>query len=263
MIEYVEKNSTGQTYHSYQGDVMTTNQSLTQAAVPQTRKVSIQDRSVLVGDTIIINGYGVNHSLLKQRFFEGGYQAQETAHFLLLTRQEAPSTVLVHWFRPEELNADIKHYIVYELKPPGLITRSSDFGKIFSGIIGSFFPKDARFAWHEYGAKTIQRLLLFLSTARTPTPFNFYATTGVFANWYQRVCELCVGTSFLDAGCESGLLPLVIAERISFMTRVVGVDIQTGMFPITRALAEERIQVMLAERARPYLLERLCYTLIA
>jgi SAM-dependent methyltransferase len=70
--------------------------------------------------------------------------------------------------------------------------------------------------------------------------FDFYATIGVFATWYQRVCELCVGESFLDAGCESGFLPLVIAERIPFMERVVGVDIRPDMFAVVRELARER-----------------------
>ncbi len=218
---------------------MTDNQPLAKTAVPQIRKVSIQEHSVLVGDIIVVNGYRVDLTLLKQRFAEGGYQAQETAHFLLLTRQEAPSTVLVHWFGPEEINADIKHFLMYELQPLGLLKQSSDYGKILSGLVGSFFPGDARAAWHAYGAKTLQRFLLFLSTARTPPVLDYYATIGVFATWYQRVCELCVGESFLDAGCESGLLPLVIAERIPFMTRVVGIDIQTGMFPIARVLAEE------------------------
>jgi SAM-dependent methyltransferase len=210
-----------------------------QIATPQARKVSIRERSVLVDDLIVVNGNKANRTSLKRQFAEGGYQVQETRHFLLFTRKEAPSLILVHFFGQEEMNADIKHYLMYELQPLGLLDRSSAYGKILSGIIGSFFPNDARAAWHAYGAKTLQRFLLFLSTARTPPVFDYYATIGVFATWYQRVCELCVGETFLDAGCESGLLPLVIAERMPFMTHVVGVDIQTGMFPTARALAEE------------------------
>ena len=91
----------------------------------------------------------------------------------------------------EELHADIKHYLVYELKPLGLFRSSSDYGKILSGIVGSFFPRDAHLAWHEFGARTFQRFLLFLSTARTPQVFNFYATIGVFANCYQRASVNC------------------------------------------------------------------------
>jgi len=219
---------------------MTENQATIDNTNPKTKKVPIQERSVLVGDMIVVNGHGVSQTLLKQRFAEGGYLVQETPHFLLFTRSEAPTTILVHRFTPEEMNADIKHYVVYELKPLGLIQQSSDFGAIFSGVIGSFFPKDAHFAWHEFGAKTLQRFLLFLSTARTPTVFNFYATIGIFANWYQRVCELCVGESFLDAGCESGFLPLIIAERIPFMERIIGVDIRPDLFEVMGEIAQER-----------------------
>jgi len=85
------------------------------------RKVPIQERSVLVGDIIFVNGYHVNRTLLKQRFAEGGYEAKETPHFLLFTRSEAPSTILVHFFALEELNTDIKHYLMIELKPLGLL----------------------------------------------------------------------------------------------------------------------------------------------
>ena len=96
----------------------------TQAAINDSRstlrKVPIHERSVLVGDIIFVNGYHVNRTLLKQRFAEGGYQTQQTPHFLLLTRLEAPHTILVHFFALEELNADIKHYVTLELKPLGI-----------------------------------------------------------------------------------------------------------------------------------------------
>lgn len=204
------------------------------------RRVSIQERSVLVENMIVVNGGHANWALLKQRFAEGGYQAQETSHFVLFTRSETPGTILVHKFLPEELNADIKHYLMIELKPLGLLRQSSDYGQILSGIVGSFFPHETRRAWHDFGAKTLQRFLLFLSTARTPSVDNFYATIGVFANWYQRVCELCVGETFLDAGCESGFLPLVIAERLPFMRHVMGIDIRPDMFAVVEELAKER-----------------------
>jgi SAM-dependent methyltransferase len=203
------------------------------------KKIPIQEKSVFVGDMIVVNGYKVNRTALRRRFSEGGYLAQETPHFLLFTRSEAPSTILVHWFGPEDMHADIKHYLMYELKPLGLLTQSTRFGEILSGIVGSFFPADAASAWHGYGAKTLQRFLLFLSTNRTPQVFDYYATIGTFANRYQRVCELCVGESFLDVGSESGMLPLIIAERIPFMQQVLGVDIQMDMLNVATELAEE------------------------
>jgi SAM-dependent methyltransferase len=221
---------------------VTENQASINTTSPKIKSVSSQERSVLVGEMIVVNGHGVNLTLLKQRFSEGGYQVQETPHFLLFTRSEAPTTILVHVFSSEEMNADIKHFLMHELKPLGLIKESRDFGMLLAGIVGSFFPDDIRSAWHGYGAKTLQRFLLFLSTCRTPTrpPFDFYATIGAFTTLYQRVCELCVGESFLDAGCESGFLPLIIAERMPFMFRIVGVDIRPDMFTVVRELAEER-----------------------
>lgn len=204
------------------------------------QEIRIRERSVPVGDICVMSGYGLDQRLLKQRFYQSGYQMQATDHFLLFTRTKVPSTILVHSFGPQEFNADMKYYLFHELQPLGLLKQSSDYGKIISGIIGSFHPEHTRDAWHNYGANTLQRFLLFLSTAHTPTVYNFYATVGMFAHWYQRVCELCVGRTFLDAGCESGFLPLVIAERIPFMERVVGLDIRDDLFEVIGKIAAER-----------------------
>src|SRR5215471_3296103 len=203
------------------------------------KKVSIQERSVLVGDIIYVNGYGVNQVALIHRFAEGGYQVQESPHFLLFTRSERPATILVHQFSPEELDADIKHFVTLELKPMGILGDSQRFGEVLAGIVGSFFPEDVRRAWSYFGANTLQRFLIYLTTVSTP-PYPGYTSIGSFATQYQRVCELCTGKTFLDAGCESGFLPLLIAERMPFMERVVGVDIRPDMFAVVRELAEER-----------------------
>jgi 2-polyprenyl-3-methyl-5-hydroxy-6-metoxy-1,4-benzoquinol methylase len=203
------------------------------------KKVPIQERSILVRDIIVVNGFGTNRSLLNQRFAEGAYLAQETPHFSAYTRSEPPTTILVHYFAPEEINADVKHFVMLELKPLGLLTQSYRYGEILAGIVGSFFPEDVRRAWRYYGANTLQRFLIFLSTVSTP-PYPDYTNIGSFVTQYQRICELCVGTTFLDAGCESGFLPLLIAERMPFMKRVMGVDIRTDMFSVVEELAQER-----------------------
>jgi SAM-dependent methyltransferase len=203
------------------------------------RKVSIQERSVLIGDLIVVNGQGVNRELLKLRFAEGGYAVYETPHFLLFTREEAPATILVHRFAADDLNADIKHYMILELKASGILDQPQRYGEILAGVVGSFFPEDVRRAWSYYGANTLQRFLMFLSTVSTP-PYPDYTSIGSFATQYKRICELCVGSTFLDAGCESGFLPLLIAERIPFMERVMGVDIRPDMFEVVSELACER-----------------------
>jgi SAM-dependent methyltransferase len=218
---------------------VTESQTVLNESISTTKKVLIQDRSVLIDDTVVVNGYRVNRTALIQRFAEGGYLARETPHFLLFTRSEMPTTILVHRFSPDELNADIKHYVTLELKPLGMLDRSERYGEILAGIVGSFFPEDIRRAWSYFGANTLQRFLIFLSTASTP-PYPDYTCIGSFATQYQRILELCTGKTFLDAGCESGFLPLLIAERLPFMERAVGVDIRPDMFEVVRALARER-----------------------
>jgi hypothetical protein len=96
---------------------MTESQSTIQDKSPETRKVSIQERSTHMGDFIIVNGYGVNRSSLKKRFAEGSYEVHETPHFLLFTRVEAPSVILAHWFAPEQIDTNISHYLVEERLP--------------------------------------------------------------------------------------------------------------------------------------------------
>jgi SAM-dependent methyltransferase len=204
-----------------------------------TKRTPIQERAIVAGDFVVINGYRVNLASLKQRFTEGGYHIHETPHFLLFLRNEAPGVIVVHWFAPEEMNADVKHYLAQELKPFGVLTQSQHFGEILGGIVGSLFPDDARRAWRYFGANTLQRFLTFLATAYTP-PLPDYATIGMFATLYQRVLELRVGPRFLDAGCASGFLPLLVAERIPFLTEIVGVDIDTDSYEVARELVEER-----------------------
>jgi hypothetical protein len=132
----------------------------------KSKKVSIQERSTHVGDFIIVNGYHVNLALLKERFTQGGYEAHETPHFLLFTRAEAPSTVLVHWFSPQEIDTNLSHYLVEELKPFHVIRRSEHHSQLFAGVVGgTLFPGDVRKAWNYFGTNTLQRLLLFSSTA--------------------------------------------------------------------------------------------------
>jgi SAM-dependent methyltransferase len=204
------------------------------------RKTPIQERSLVVGNFVVINGYRVNLASLKRRFTEGGYQAHETPHFLLFLRNAAPGVIVVHWFAPDKMDADVKHYITRELKPYGILTQSQNYGEILSGIVGSLYPDDVRRAWRYFGANTLQRFLTYLATAYTP-PLPDYATVGMFATLYQRVLELRVGSSFLDAGCASGFLPLLVAERIPFMTEVVGVDIDKETFEVAQGLAVEHL----------------------
>ncbi len=201
--------------------------------------ISVQERSIHIGNFIVINGYQINLTSLKESFQQGSYTTHETPHFLLFTRSKAPSTILVHWFAPEEITADIAHYFVQELKPFGIITHSDQLGELFTGVVsGSLFPGDVRRAWNYFGANTLQRLQVFLSSA-IPPAIPDYGTLGAAATLYQRVAEMCVGDRLLDAGCKGGFLSLLLAERRPFVATAVGVDIDADAFTLGRQLAEE------------------------
>ncbi len=220
---------------------MIENQSSINPITPtKTKKVSIQERSVHVGDFVVVNGYKVNHSLLKERFAEGGYQAHETMHFLLFTRSEEPKIVLVHWFAPQEITSNITGYLAEEMKPFGLITSNQRLSELFAGIVGgTVFPDDVRRAWNYFGANTLQRLLTFVCSATTLS-ISDYGVLGEAAFLYQRVCELGVGKRFLDAACNGGFLSLLLAERMPFVTDVVGVDRDANVFRVAQEIARER-----------------------
>jgi hypothetical protein len=57
---------------------MLENQSTAQTPTQQARTTSIQERSVRIGDVIVVNGYHVNRSLLQARFADRGYRVHET-----------------------------------------------------------------------------------------------------------------------------------------------------------------------------------------
>ncbi len=217
---------------------MTESQATINNVHPIPKKISIRERSILVGDIIAVNGYRVNRGVLKQCFAEGGYQAQETPHFLLLTRSELPRTVIVHWFAPQEIDADLGDYVIQELKPLGLLTQPRHFSDAFGALVGSLCPFDVQRAWHIYGTNTVRRyhhLLLNPSHSSHPR-----ATIDAFAQIYRRVLALQVGESLLDVGCSFGFLPLLVAERLPSLSQVLGVDLQSSPFPVMRALAQER-----------------------
>lgn len=208
-------------------------------ANPKIRKVPIKERSFTMGNIVGVNGYRVNRNLLKQRFTEGGYQLHETPHFLLFTRSEAPSLIVVHWFAPEEIDANIGDYFMQELKPFGILVDAQDFGDLFGTIVFSMFPYDTQRALRFYGINTLHHYQYLLNISDDKLPSS-QSTIHSFAQLYRRVCQLQVGQTFLDVGCSFGFLPLLIAEHCSSLAEIVGVDINTSPFPIVSAIAEEQ-----------------------
>lgn len=211
----------------------------TSSAHTRPKRVPIQERTFTTGDLIGVNGYRANRTLLKQRFSEGGYHLQETPHFLLCTRAAVPSTILVHWFAPEEIDADIGTWFMQELKPLGLFSDTQRYGQVFAVVVCSLFPHDSRRAFHLYATNTLRRYRSLLASTNSEGPLSD-STIHTFAAVYRRVFQLRAGERFLDAGCSFGFLPLLIAERWPALEQVVGIDIDTGSFPIMRAIAEEQ-----------------------
>ncbi len=203
------------------------------------KRVPVQERAFSIGDLTGINGYRANRTLLKQRLTEGGYHLQETPHFLLCTRTAAPSTILVHWFAPEEIDADVGNTFMQELRPLGLLSHPQQFGQVFGVVVCSLFPYDAQHALSLYATNTLQRYRRLLSETSIEC-CRSDSTINAFASIYRRVFRWRVGERFLDAGCSFGFLPLLIAERFPFLTEVVGIDIETESFSIVRDIAEEQ-----------------------
>ena len=217
---------------------MIDSQSGTQTPSPHSKRIPIQERSIRVGDVIVVNAYRVNRTLLTQRFAEGSYQVYETKHFFLFTRMEEPMTILVHWFAPEEIDADIGTYIMQELKPLGFVPSAERFGHVIGAMICSLAPTDPQHALHLYAINTLNLYHHLLNTSE-PHVFS-HSNMGAFVAWYRRICQMFLGESFLDAGCLFGFLTMLVAERIPTLKRVVGLDIQAENFPIMRAIIEEK-----------------------
>ena len=201
------------------------------------QRVRFQERAFAMGNIVGVNAYRTNRAELKQRLAKGGYQVHETSHFLIGTKEGTP-TLVVHWFAPKAIDSDLGHHFMEELKPLGMLVDPQSFGDVFGAVVNSEYPHDPQRAWHLFGTNTLQRFHHLL-TMESCSPHNDLPVD-VFATLYKRVCTLLVGDSLLDAGCSFGFLPLVVAEHIPTLTKVVGVDIRADSFPVTRAIAEER-----------------------
>jgi len=201
------------------------------------KQVRFQERAFPMGNLIGVNAYRINRIALKQRLTDGEYAIHETPHFLVCTQTDAP-TMIVHWFSHKAIDSDLGQYFMEELKPLGVLKNVESFGDVFGAIVGSVSPKNPEQAWHLFGVNTLERYHhLLMTNGHTP---HFDSPVDVFATLYRRICELVVGERLLDAGCSFGFLPLVVAERVPILTNVVGVDIHTEPFPVTRAIASER-----------------------
>jgi hypothetical protein len=96
--------------------------------------VPYRERAFPMGNVIGLNAYRVNRTSLKQRIIESGYQIHETPHFLIGLHAPSPMLV-VHWFAPEEIDADLGHYFLEELKPLDMLSQPENFGDVFGAVV--------------------------------------------------------------------------------------------------------------------------------
>jgi hypothetical protein len=201
--------------------------------------VHFQDRSFATGRFVGVNAYRVNMTALRKLVTGAGYTLQETPHFLLGLREGAP-TLIMHRFAPTEIDRALGHYFIDELRPAGLVTNPEEFAHAFAAVIGSLFPSDPDRGWHLFSSNILQRYRRFLDAESEPEADDPARPADVFVPLYRRVSSLIAGNSLLDAGCLSGYLPLLLAEKIPTLARVVGVDISAEPFAVSRAIAAER-----------------------
>ncbi len=202
----------------------------------KTRRVSLQERTFPAGNVVGINGYKVNRELLRKSIEDEGYSVSETQHFLVVIRSAFPSVIVIHWFAPTELDARLGDYILQELKPLGVLTDGEDYDALFGAIVGSLYPHEASLAWYLYTKNTLQQLRHLTNSSSSIYP---HSTLETFALLYGRVFKLQLGKTFLDAGCSTGYLPLLMAERNPSLSNVTGIDIRPNPFATARVLAQE------------------------
>jgi SAM-dependent methyltransferase len=215
----------------------------------QRRRVPIRERALRVDDLIVIDGHRAQREALSRRLREGGYSLHSTAHFLVAERQEEPRRLLVHFLRPQELDADLGACFLEELRAPGLLATPDDLARLFAGVVGSFAPTDPVAAWRRYAENTLQRYRQLLSRQVSVPPassFQAQRPVTVFASLYRRVCALVcqepatADGTLLDAGCSSGFLPLLLAEHCPRLKAIVGLDLRPDVFLTAQQLARER-----------------------
>ncbi len=204
----------------------------------ENKNVSLRDRAIRVGNTIGINGYRLNQAVLKRHFAERGYQVYRTLHFLLCYHPQQPP-IVIHRFAPKDIDINIGFYCTEELKQFGLLTDSQQFSDLFGAIMLSLFPQDIEHAQYLFATNTLQKYLCFLKQSSISSPMH--TTLETFGTLYRRMLALQAGETFLDAGCSFGFFPLLIAEQMPTLKRIVGVDIRNESFPIVRLIAKQRL----------------------
>jgi 2-polyprenyl-3-methyl-5-hydroxy-6-metoxy-1,4-benzoquinol methylase len=206
----------------------------------RTRKVSIRERSVRVGERIVVNGARADLTLLKERFAQGGYTGHETAHFVLFTRTEPPKQILVHRLFPDAIVPQTAQDLLHELESLGILAQRRDVGEALAGVMATtHYPDDLRRAWNRGEAQAVQRLLVLLCSSSPPVLPDFGRLSRQ-AVLYQRACTWGVGLRMLDSGGSQGFVGLSLCQQMPWVSEVLSLERDAAVCDVAQQIAQQQ-----------------------
>ncbi len=176
-------------------------------------------------------------------------------HFTVYRLEPAPHTpaagpelVVVHSFRPEQIDNNLGFYVANELLPllsaargrlPELSSADDPFAHdqqtLFEHCVGaivrSMDSNEGR-AWHRFYVNSLAALEGAMQSDEPAIDF-----IGPFGAIYRRLMDLARGASLLDAGTCFGFLPLLLARRGTPPDRIVGCDLDAALVGFANAYA--------------------------
>ncbi|MCS6882676.1 MAG: class I SAM-dependent methyltransferase [Oscillochloridaceae bacterium] len=176
-------------------------------------------------------------------------------HFTVYRLEPAPHTpaagpelVVVHTFRPEQIDNNLGFYVANELLPLLSVARGRlpepssaddpfvhDQQTLFEQCVGAIVRSmdgDERRAWHRFYVNSLAALERAMQSDQPAADF-----IGPFAVIYRRLMDLARGASLLDAGTCFGFLPLLMASRGGPPDTIVGCDLDAALVGFANAYA--------------------------
>jgi hypothetical protein len=189
--------------------------------------------SIVIGNFKVMHRPDGLYQPTKARLVQQGFQLEETEHFLIARPAETGRTILVHQFRPTEVDNNLVDCLMQELSD--LMTSEQAFGHAMIGVVNSIKPHDPVGAWGMFSLNTLQRFRDYLDEDTSSYPST---TIGACATIYRRLFSLKVGVSLLDVGCACAFWPTLVAERVpEAHERIVGVDNRLDAIHLSQHLA--------------------------
>jgi SAM-dependent methyltransferase len=182
----------------------------------------------------------VDRAAVPVRLVSGRAPELVTDHFEV--HRPGGRLLVLHRFRPDELDDDVSTLVAAELGP--VVQSVPVFERVVTGIVRSTVG-DPLTAWSTFYANSLA-VLRHPERATTPgTPPE--ASLAGFAPVHARALDEVVGTSVADLGSCFGFLPLLMAER---GLDVVATDHTPGTMRLLSAVAGTGIVPAAATRLR-------------